>query len=255
MTPPDTVTALIADDEPHLRDYLQTRLARLWPQLRIVASASNGVEAAQELHRWQPDIAFLDIKMPGLTGLQVAEKAQGCHCVFVTAYDQYALRAFEQAAVDYLLKPVSDDRLAQTVQRLQQRMTAQAPAPEWGALIGQLRQLAGQAQPEYLRWLRAGVGNEVRLIAVGDVCYFQASEKYTAVVTANGEYLIRTPLKELAERLDPQQFWQIHRATLVNVREIAGAQRELTGTLTLRLQSRPETLRVSRAYTHLFRQM
>lgn len=249
------ITALIADDEPHLRDYLQTRLARLWPQLQIVATAGNGVEALQQIRQWQPDIVFLDIKMPGLTGLQVAQQAENCHCVFVTAYDQYALRAFEQAAVDYLLKPVDEERLAQTVQRLQARLAVRAPAPEWSRLLGQLRQMAGQAQPEYLRWLRAGVGNEIRLIAVDDVCYFQASEKYTAIVTAAGEYLIRTPLKELAEQLDPQQFWQIHRATLVNVREIAGAQRELTGTLTLRLQSRPETLRVSRAYTHLFRQM
>lgn len=246
---------MIADDEPHLRDYLQTRLTRLWPQLQIVASASNGLEAMQQLNQWQPDIAFLDIKMPGLSGLQVAEKAKTCHCVFVTAYDQYALRAFEQAAVDYLLKPVADDRLAQTVQRLQQRMATRTPAPEWQTLIGQLRQLAGQGQPDYLRWLRASVGSEVRLIAVDDVCYFQASEKYTLVATAGNEYLIRTSLKELAEQLDPQQFWQIHRATLVNVREIAGAQRELAGTLLLRLQSRPEKLRVSRAYAQLFRQM
>ncbi|MEW9898222.1 LytTR family DNA-binding domain-containing protein [Chitinivorax sp. PXF-14] len=248
-------SALIADDEPHLAAHLKLRLAQLWPELDVIGLAANGLEAQEWLAARQPDVAFLDIKMPGLSGLQVAQAAR-CHCVFVTAYNEYAVQAFEQQALDYLLKPVTDERLAKTVARLKASL-AHAPAPDLGNLLGQLQQaLRAPAAPiERLSWIRAGVGQEIRLIAVDDVCYFQASDKYTAVVTADGEYLIRTPLKELHEQLDAQQFWQIHRSTLVNARQIRDVARDFTGKLTLRLKGRDDRLTVSRAYAHLFRQM
>jgi DNA-binding LytR/AlgR family response regulator len=249
-------TALLADDEPHLLAHLAQRLAGLWPQLEIVATAGNGLDALERLQALRPDIAFLDIRMPGLSGLEVAERLTApCRLVFVTAYDQFAVAAFEREAVDYLLKPVTDERLARTVARLRSSPAAQLPE----ALLAQLRGLVGGASstaaPGPLRWIKAQAGQTLRLVGVEEVCYFQASEKYTTVVTRDAELLIRTPIKELAAQLDPAQFWQIHRSTLVNVRQIAAARHDAMGRLVLQLKQRPETLPVSRNYAHLFRQM
>ena len=254
--PSAACTALLADDEPHLVAHLAQHLGQLWPELAIVATAGNGLEALERIQELRPDIAFLDIRMPGLSGLEVAAQLTvPCRLVFVTAYDQFAVEAFEREAVDYLLKPVTDERLARTVARLR---SSQVPAlPE--ALLAQLRGIIGSAPaapaPAPLRWIKAQAGQTVRLVGVDEVCYFQASDKYTTVVTRDAELLIRTPIKELAAQLDPAQFWQIHRSTLVNVRQIAAARQDAMGRLTLALKQRPETLPVSRNYAHLFRQM
>ncbi len=255
--PAGRTTAIIADDEPRLAEYLKGRLAVLWPELVIAGVASNGPDAQALLDSEAPDIAFLDIRMPGLSGLDVARAADAqVQVVFVTAYDQYALAAFERAAVDYLLKPVSDERLAETVARLKARLTSSTPAPDLKAAFDAIARLVpAVAGTEKLAWIRASMGQQVRLIAVEDVCYFQANDKYTSVFTADGEALIRTPLKELADQLDAQRFWQVHRGTIVNVRHVATTIRDLTGRVTLTLKSRPEKVAVSRAYAHLFKQM
>lgn len=244
--------AIIADDEVNLAQDLQRRLQALWPELQIAASVHDGLAAEQALKALQPDIAFLDIRMPGQSGLDAARSAaSNCRMVFVTAFDDHAVQAFEQAAVDYLLKPVSDERLARCVERLKQHAAA---APD--ALLARLQQLlAAPAKPEPLRWLRAQVGQTVRMMAVDEVCYFQSADKYTTVLTRDAELLLRTPLKELLTQLDPDQFWQVHRGTLVNVRQIVSAHHGLTGKVTLELRDRPEKVAVSRSYAHLFRQM
>jgi DNA-binding LytR/AlgR family response regulator len=255
--PAGRTTAVIADDEPRLAEYLKARLAALWPELVVAGMAANGPDALALLAREAPDIAFLDIRMPGLTGLEVARRAgAGVHVVFVTAFDQYAVDAFEHAAADYLLKPVSDERLAETVDRLKARVQAAAPMPDWRAALAAIERLSPLAPaPERLAWIRASAGQQVRLIAVEDVVYFQANDKYTSVFTADGEALIRTPMKELSEQLDPRRFWQVHRGTIVNVAHIATTTRELSGRITLTLKGRPDKLAVSRAYVHLFKQM
>ncbi|HTL77244.1 MAG TPA: LytTR family DNA-binding domain-containing protein [Casimicrobiaceae bacterium] len=260
MTDSRKTTAIIADDEPRLAHYLQDRLAALWPELLVVGIAENGVEAKALLDAEQPDIAFLDIRMPGITGLDVAKSAdRALHVVFVTAFDQYAVDAFERAAVDYLLKPVEDKRLAQTIDRLRERIAHAQEGDAWRSALGALSRLAPAAAangaPERLAWIRASVGQQVRLIAVDDVCYFQANDKYTSVFTKEGEALIRTPLRELAEDLDPARFWQVHRGTIVNVAHVQATNRDLTGRLSLALKTRSETLAVSRAFAHRFRQM
>jgi DNA-binding LytR/AlgR family response regulator len=242
--------ALIADDEPLLAADLATRLARFWPELDIAAIVHHGAAALEAQQRLQPDIAFLDIRMPELTGLEVAAQTQAPHLVFVTAYDQYAVEAFETAAVDYLLKPVSDERLQLTIERLKKRL--ETPATPIGDLLGKVRQLLG---PRWLTWIRASHGQDVHLVEIGEVFYFQAADKYTVVQTAQREYLIRMPLKELLPQLDPERFWQIHRNTIVNTQAIASARRELTGRVTLTLKHRAETLTVSRAWAHIFKQM
>jgi len=245
-------TALIAEDETVLRDELRSHLAALWPELRIVGEASNGFEALQLLDRQTPDLVFLDIQMPGLTGLDVARQIAGrCHVVFVTAYDAHAVAAFEQGAVDYVLKPYSVERLALAVSRVRQRLSS-APA----ALDGVLRELAAAAPArKHLRWINASKGQDVTLITVDEVLYFQSDTKYTRVVTATGEALIRTPLKELQEELDPACFWPIHRSTIVNANAIAGVTRDFRGRVLVKLKARSETLPVSDAHTQLFRQM
>jgi DNA-binding LytR/AlgR family response regulator len=246
------VKAVIADDEQHLADDLRRRLARIWPELEIVAVLHDGIAAAKALQELKPDIAFLDIRMPGQSGLDAASAAAAdCRVVFVTAFDDYAVQAFEQAAVDYLLKPVSDERLARCVERLKQRSEA---APD--ALLARLQQLlAKQQRPEPLRWLRIQVGQSVRMVAVDEVCYFRSSDKYTTVLTRDAELLLRTPLKELIAQLDAEQFWQVHRGTIVNAKQIVSAHHDLLGKVTLTLRDRPEKVAVSRSYAHLFRQM
>lgn len=246
---------LIADDETHLSDDLERRLQRLWPELRIVSVVHDGLAAAQALTELQPDIAFLDIRMPGQSGLEAARAASAncpnCRLVFVTAFDDHAVEAFEQAAVDYLLKPVSEERLQRCVERLR-RQTSATP----DQLLQRLQALLTTPdKPAPLRWLRAQVGTSVRLVAVDEVCYFQSADKYTAVYTRDAELLLRTPLKELIAQLDPEQFWQVHRGTLVNVRQITAAHHDLLGKVSLSLRERPEKLAVSRSYAHLFRQM
>src|SRR6185312_17386258 len=246
-------TAIIADDEPRLATYLRDRLATLWPELVIAGIAANGPEAQALIATEDPDIAFLDIRMPGLTGLEVAQVVhRKLHVVFVTAFDEYAVDAFERAAVDYLLKPVTDARLAQTVERLRERMADAKDAPELRAVLATLSRLApGLTQnggTERLAWIRASVGQQVRLIAVDDVCYFQANDKYTSVFTKEGEALIRTPLRELAEGLDPAHFWQVHRGTIVNLAHVQATHRDFAGRLSLALKTRAETIAVSRAF-------
>lgn len=250
--------AVIADDEPLLVRHLKARLAALWPELTIVGVAANGIEARDMIESLRPDLAFLDIRMPGLSGLEVvpalsAEARRACRMVFVTAYDEFALQAFEREAVDYLLKPVSDERLAVAIERLRRAPLA-AAGVQSDALLRQLQALLPQPQ-EYLRWVRASVGNDVRLVSVDEICYFQATDKYTAVFTRDAELLIRTAIKELSEQLDPAQFWQVHRGTLVNVRQVVSARHDALGRVSLRLRDRPEALAVSRGHAHLFRQM
>lgn len=245
-------TAIVAEDEPTLRDQLVEQLGQLWPELAIVGVAADGVQALRLLDEHRPDILFLDINMPGATGLEVARQASGrSRVVFVTAYDQHAVSAFEQGALDYVLKPVSAARLFTTVARLKERMAA--PPARVDAALGHLS--APPAGRSYLRWINASVGQNLRLITVDEIDYFQSDNKYTRVVTADGEALIRKSLKELVDELDPQQFWQIHRSTLVNAAAIAGVARDFRGRMQVRLKRRSETLLVSDSFTHLFRQM
>jgi len=245
-------SALVAEDEAHLRDELRGWLRRLWPELRIVAEAGNGMEALQQIQQHAPDIVFLDIEMPLLTGLEVAREAQGrCHVVFVTAYDEHAIVAFEQGAVDYVLKPFDPARLALTVRRLEQRLH-QAPAN----LEALLRELAGgMPRASYLRWINVSVGTHVRLVDVEDVCYFQSDTGYTRVVAADGEWLVRRSLRDLQAQLDPALFWPIHRGTVVNAGAIDNVTRDFRGRVSLTLKARREKLPVSDAHLHLFRQM
>jgi len=244
--------AVIAEDEPILRAELKEVLGRLWPELVICAEAKDGIEAVNALNAHSPDIMFLDIQMPGMSGLEIAKLANGrCHVAFVTAYDEYAVAAFEHGAVDYVMKPFSPARLAATVSRLKDKI-ASAPAN----LDGLLQALAGSVTArEYLRWITASQGNELRLITVEEIVYFMADSKYTLVVTPQQESLIRRPIKELVEELDPQVFWRVHRGTLVNVSAIAGVTRDIGGHLRVKLKQRKETLAVSESYVHLFRQM
>ena len=246
-------TAIIAEDEPVLRAQLRGLLGAVWPELQIVATAEDGLQAARALQERAPDVLFLDIQMPGLSGLEVARQASGRHhVVFVTAYNQYAVAAFEEGAVDYVVKPLNAERLATACARVKSRLSA-APAN----LENLLRVLAKMSAPRqsYLRWINASMGADVKLITVDEVRYFQADTKYTRVVTAQGECLIRKSLKDLLDKLDPALFWQIHRSTVVNVGAIAGVARDFAGHLTVKLKGRKETLAVSQPFAHLFRQM
>ncbi len=247
-------TAIIADDEPILRQQLRQLLAMLWPELLILGEAEDGEKVVQLVREQHPDIAFLDIRMPGQSGLDAAVKINGfCRIVFVTAFDEYAIEAFRKQAIDYLLKPVSTERLGETIKRLQGDLD-HARVPD--QIIAQLRaQLMGELEKPYLHWLKAGRGGKVRLISTEEVCYLQAADKYTRIVTTDDEDLIRVSITELAKSLDPQRFWQIHRATIVNAAEIKHAARSMTGRYQIHLKSREEVLTVSRTYGHLFRQM
>jgi DNA-binding LytR/AlgR family response regulator len=244
-------TALIAEDEPVLAAEMREELGYLWPGLVICATVHDGHEALREIERHRPQVLFLDVKMPGLTGIEVA-RAMGtrAHVVFITAFDQYAVQAFEEGAVDYLLKPLDPARLARALHRVKERLAA-PPAD----MSGLLEQLQHRATLDRLRWITVLRGADIHLITVEDVCYFRADHKYIAVVTADSESLITTPLKELAERLDPAMFLQIHRGVIVNINAIKSVRRALAGHLDLRLKQRPETLRVSAANAHLFKHM
>jgi len=250
-----TPRALIADDEAHLAEHLRDRLERLWPELEVLPLAANGIEALRAIDEEAPDAAFLDIRMPGLTGLELARRIEGrTHVVFVTAFDQYAVEAFEREAADYLLKPVTDERLAECVARLRRRLEARERPPALDEVLARIAR-ALPAGGEKLRWIRALKGEVVQQIAVDDVLYFQAQDKYTCVVTRAGEWLIRMPLAELAGQLDPGAFWQVHRATVVNANEVASTRRDLGGRVFVKLRDGRTELPVSRAYAHRFKQM
>ena len=250
-------TALIADDEAPMREQLRARLAQAWPDLKIVGEAAHGMEAVELATALAPDIVFLDIRMPGMSGIEAAARLyRRCHIVFVTAYDQYALDAFEQGAIDYLLKPVTAARLATTCERVRLRLP-QAPE-DIGAQLARLTaalQVAPPAAAPRLRWIQAQVGASLRMISTREVLFFRSDEKYTRVQTAHAELLIRKTLKELADELDPDEFWRIHRSTLVRVDAIESVTRDLRGRLMLKLRGCREELEVSRNHTHLFQQM
>jgi DNA-binding LytR/AlgR family response regulator len=255
-------TALIADDEPLLRDRLRLLLARLWPELAVVAQARNGREAIELFDEHQPQVVFFDVHMPGLSGIEAARSvARRAQIVFVTAYEQYAVQAFEHGALDYLVKPVDEQRLADTVQRLKQRLAQPAAAVAPDALEAVLDSLSAQlrrrspAGASHLQWIKASVGSSVKLIAVDQVAYLRADEKYTLVVWEGGEALIRKTIRELADELDPSRFAQIHRSVIVNLHEIVQVNRGLNETAEVQLKGRKELLPVSRSYLHVFRQM
>ena len=255
-------TALIADDEPLLRKSLQRLLAQAWPELDVVAQARNGREAVEQFEALQPDMCFLDVHMPGLSGVEAARYiGRRAHLVFVTAFDQYALQAFEQGALDYLVKPVEPTRLADTVARLQERLRAAQPLPDTDALLDHLlARLRKDAGPTSLQWIRASVGQTVRMIAVDEIDFLRSDEKYTRIAWRGdqgngGDALIRTPLKELVAQLDAAQFAQVHRAVVVNLRAISHVTRGDNETAQIHLRNRREVLPVSRNYVHLFRQM
>ncbi len=245
------LSAVIADDEPLLRAGLKAALAETWPGLEIVAEAANGLEAVHAVREHRPAFTFLDIEMPLMNGLEAAREVRDLtQVVFVTAYDRYAVEAFERGAVDYVLKPAAPARLAETVRRLQARVAAPAPAME--ALVDELaRRIAPGAGR--LQWLQATLGNTLKLINVEDVIYFRADTKYTRVVTAEGEALVRKTLRELVSELDPRNFWQVHRGTIVNIRAIASVTADGDGKRDIALRGRPETLEVSRTFAHLFK--
>lgn len=283
MNTPDTTAsrpaprAVLADDERLMREQLRARLAEVWPELQIVAEARNGLEAVQLVDEHRPDIVFLDIRMPGLTGVDAARQIAQLppragaaadddeplpEIVFITAYDQYAVEAFEQGVADYVLKPAERERLLVTVQRIQQRLAARAAGtepPSAPHLQQLLHQLAGRLNPgttpQYLQWIQATVGQAIQMIPVDEVLFFISDEKYTRVQTPQVEALIRKPIKELVDEVDPRLFWQIHRSTLVNVKAIAGVTRDFRGRQIVSVRGHPEKLEVSRSYTGLFKGM
>ncbi|MBY0243484.1 MAG: LytTR family DNA-binding domain-containing protein [Burkholderiaceae bacterium] len=257
-------TAIIADDERLMRDQLRMRLGQVWPELDIVGEAKNGDEAVELVDQLKPDFTFLDIRMPGKTGMEAAAViGDKSRVVFVTAYDAYAVEAFERGAIDYVLKPPELERLHITVERLKARLTAPAGAPAAGgdvnasmaAMLSQLAEKIAAPKKTYLQWIQASIGQDLRMIPVEEILFFRSDEKYTCVQTAKYEALIRKPVRDLAEELDPDLFWQIHRATLVNVNAIEGVTRDIRGRHLVMIKERPEKLEVSRSFLHLFKQM
>lgn len=244
-------SALIVEDEPALYEELRELLEGLWPELHIVGHATGGVDALGQIARHRPDIVFLDIQIPDPNGLEVARILRdSCHIVFVTAYDAYAVEAFDNGAVDYILKPIDPERIALTVQRLKKRL-ANAPA-DLSTLADQLQAKPGKS---YLRWITASVGASLRLITIDEVIFFQSDQKYTRVVLADSEVLIKKTLKELVAELDPEQFWQTHRSTVVNALEISSIEPNMGGQLTVKLKARREQLPVAESFVRRFRQM
>ena len=257
MSEERTPTAVIADDERLMRAQIAARLKEAWPELAIVGEAANGREAVALVRSLAPDIVFLDIRMPEMDGIEAARALAGeAHVVFVTAYDEYAVRAFEEGAVDYLLKPADPERVALTCQRLRDRLQ-QKPDPMNDLLADLAQKLSGgAAKPrEYLRWVQASVGTTLRVIPTGDILFFRAEDKYTRVQTAGFEALIRKPIKELLDELDPAEFWQIHRAILVRVDAVEQVSRDFRGRQVVQVRGRTEKLEVSRSFSHLFKQM
>ncbi len=251
-------TAILADDEDLPRAELRRMLAQAWPELRVVAECEHGPAAVEAIDALRPDIAFLDIRMPGLSGLDVARAASGrCHTVFTTAHDSHAVAAFDAGAVDYLLKPIAAERLAQAVARLRERLAARAAAPDLGDLVQRLaaRLQPGIGAPPRLRWVSASVGDVIKMFGIDEVLFFQSDEKYTRVVTTSDEAHVRKPLRELAEGLDPDEFWQVHRGVVVRASAIARAQRDDLGRISLQLKSHPERLAVSQAWAWRFKPM
>jgi len=247
-------TAIIAEDEEILRTQLQNKLKKLWPELEVLASVGDGASALEALEDRVPDFMFLDIQMPEMTGVEVARHVAGrCHVVFVTAYDQYAIQAFETGAVDYLLKPATDERLGVTVERLKEKVST--PPADLNAVLARIGEQIAGAKKERLQWIKATVGQNLRLIPVSEVLFFQSDEKYTRVVTNDTEALIKTPIRELLDGLDSEVFWQIHRSTLVNVNAIASVTRDFRGQAHVKIKGKDDSLVVSRIYSHLFKQM
>ena len=274
MNPPKPVRAVIADDERLMREQLRARLAEVWPELQIVAEARNGLEAVQLVDQHRPELVFLDIRMPGLTGvdaarqiaqLEIADDEQLPEIVFITAYDQYAVEAFEQGVCDYVLKPAERERLQLTVARIQARLARRDGAdsepllPQAQPIQQLLHRLAAQLNPggaaKYLDWIQASVGQGIQMIPVAEVLFFISDEKYTRVQTAQVEALIRKPIKDLIDELDPALFWQIHRSTLVNVKAIAGISRDFRGRQIVAVKGHGAKLEVSRSYSQLFKGM
>jgi DNA-binding LytR/AlgR family response regulator len=250
-------TAIIADDERLMRDQLRSRLEQVWPELEILAEAKNGEEAVQMVATHKPDFVFLDIRMPVKTGLEAAKEiGNNAHIVFITAYDQYAIEAFDQGAVDYVLKPADVERLGRTIERLKVRLNNNSSPNDMGVMLSELaKQMGIAAKPSYLQWIQASIGQELRLIPVEEILFFQSDEKYTRVQTANYEALIRKPVRDLSEELDPALFWQIHRSTLVNAKAISGVVRDMRGRHLVQIKGLNEKLEVSRSFVHLFKQM
>ena len=254
-------TAIIADDERLMREQLRTRLSEVWPELQILAEAKNGEEAVAAVREHRPDLAFLDIRMPGMTGIEAArEIGDACHVVFITAYNEYAVDAFEHGAVDYVLKPAERDRLEITVVRLKKRLGSKPS--DLGELLTRLSAKldAAESRPaadgkNHLQWIQASVGQQLRLIPVAEILFFTSDEKYTRVQTETFEALIRKPIKELLDELDPEHFWQIHRSTIVNAKAIAGVTRDFRGRQLVLIKGSNEKLEVSRNHTYLFKQM
>jgi DNA-binding LytR/AlgR family response regulator len=248
-------TAIVAEDESILRAQLEGKLRKLWPELEIIASVEDGAAALEALEDRTPDFMFLDIQMPEMTGVEVARHVGGrARVVFVTAYDQYAIQAFETGAVDYILKPATDERLAVTIDRLKAKLAAPTPPADLNAVLARLTEQI-QGRREKLQWIKATIGQNLRLIPVNEVLFFQSDEKYTRVVLADGEALIKTPIRELLDGLDPEVFWQIHRSTLVNAAAIAAVTRDFRGQAHVKIKGKDESLVVSRIYSHLFKQM
>jgi DNA-binding LytR/AlgR family response regulator len=280
---PLTARAIIADDERLMREQLRARLAEVWPELEVVAEAKNGLEAVELTEAHRPDLVFLDIRMPGMTGIDAARAIaqlptndtaddqdgdasdwRGCEIVFITAYDQYAIEAFEQGVVDYVLKPAERERLAVTVERIRKRLAQRSapadsaqddPPPAMQQLLQKLATRMDPAKSPHLRWIQATVGQTIQMIPVEDVLFFISDEKYTRVQTATLEALIRKPIKELVEELDAEVFWQIHRSTLINTRYIAGVSRDLRGRQLVAVKGSSEKLEVSRSFAGLFKGM
>jgi DNA-binding LytR/AlgR family response regulator len=269
-----TITAMIVDDETPMRDHLRSKLKKIWPDLQIIAEAANGIVAIEEAQQHQPDIIFLDIRMPGKNGIEAATQlAQQALIIFVTAYDEYAIQAFERGAMDYLLKPIDNERLEQTCLRLQQRIEEKQlhknnnvdsqinttktlePTSQSQQVEQLLTQLMQHQQRDYLRWIQANVGTTLRMISTKEILFFKSDEKYTLVRTEQAEFLIRKTLKELEDELDPKEFWRIHRSTLVRASAIAEVTRDFRGRQMLGLKGCSEKLEVSRNHTHLFQQM
>ena len=250
-------TAILADDEELPRNELRRMLAELWPELEIVADCEHGTDALEAIYLRKPDVAFLDIRMPGLSGLDVAKAASGkCRTVFVTAYDNHAFDAFQAGAIDYLLKPVSRERLLQTIERLRERDRTAQPIPDLNDVMAELdRRMRGTSAAPRIRWISASVGDTIKVIPIDDVIYFKSEEKYTRVVTADDEAHVRKPIKDLVDELDPDQFWQVHRSVVVRAAAIARVQRDEMGRIAIGLRGRDDVLKASQAYAWRFKPM